>query len=575
MTAQQVAPGGLARLLDPSTGVMGPAISQLRRSAGVADAQLVTDGLRAAGGWPGRDTVQVTFGGHFSSGKSSLINMLLGTSLLPAGEDPETGVPCLLRSGTENRVAAYTSAGAVEVSFATEAIARYVSLIGADGDYRQEVRTVRELDITLATAAIPSGVVWADSPGINDIADMTELATRVARDSDILVWVINSKQPFSLTEQAFLRAHMAKCGPASVVFVVNVFLPSDTAEAWQAFLENRAERHLRRITENVDGVPPVIFTSVRAAAQHPGDFGGPAARALIASVSDAVAPAVQASRLFRAEAELRQVTEELTARMNAAEKRLKQAQAIAVSQGQARARQREAFLAAARKAISGVLTRHSETAVGCAAEVAATTNGKLGTAVSYAQQLDRKLGAAAERTAAELVGVIDACARAHQQTPLGWRAAEEITMLLLPGAAKLTASNTSSDKVAGGAGAGAVTGAIVGSAVPVIGTIAGAALGGLIGAVTGAATIGKTRRLIRQQLTGVGVAAAAHTLKAWPWVLAVAERRCTPATPPPGVPDDERLKALRMARATLAQRVLEPLAASLDRSLQTAQRAVA
>lgn len=559
MAGQVAATRGLARLLNPVAGDMQPVISQLSRSAGEADAQVVRDGLRAAGGWLKRDTVRVTFGGYFSSGKSSLLNMLLGTSLLPVSDDPETGVPCLLRSGTANRVVAHTSSGTAEVSFSTEAIAGYVSLIGADGDYREEVRAVRELDITLATAAIPSGVVWADSPGINDTAATTQLATRVARDSDVLVWVVNSRQPFSLTEQAFVRAHMAECGPASVVFVVNVFLPSDTPEvwAWQAFLEQRARSHRIRISENVAteaGVPRVVFTSARAAARNPQGFGGPAAGALIASVSDAAAPAVLADRLFRAEAEVRRVTDELAARANAAEKRLGQARAIVAEQQKARARQREAFLAAASSAVSAVFARHGDTAAACAAEVAATTSGKLQPAATYAQRLTSKLSGEAEKMARELVHAINACASAHEQTPLSQAAANEITGLLLPPAVTITAASASSDVVA-----------------PAVEAV----LGDLIGPVIGAALFGKRRKAIQQQLTAAGAAAATVMLAARPWVLAVAERCCMPRTPPPASPDESRLWALRMARATLAKRVLEPLTTGLASWQQIAWQEVA
>ncbi len=578
MAGEVAATRGLAGLLNPVAGDMRPVISELSRSAGKGDAKLVRDGLGAALRWVERDTVRVTFGGHFSSGKSSLINMLLGTSLLPASEDPETGVPCLLRSGTANRVAAHTTSGDVQVSFSTEAIAGYVSLIGADGDYRAEVRAVRDLDITLATAAIPSGIVWADSPGINDVAAMTELATRVARDSDVLVWVVTSKQPFSLTEQAFLRAHMAECGPASVVFVVNVFLSSDTPEAWQAFLEQRAQSHRIRIAGNVatdGGVPRVVFTSARAAARHSDGFGGPETRALIASVSDASAPAVLASRLFRAQAEVRRVTEDLAARADAAEKRLRQARAAAAKQQKARARQREDFLAAASSAISAVFARHGDTAAACAAEVTATTSGRLQPAASYAQQLTSKLGGAAEKMAGELVHAINACASAHWQTPLSQATVQEIAGLLLPQAVTITATSANSDKVVGGTGAGAAAGAVFGSIVPVIGTAAGAAIGGLIGAVTGAASISKSRKAIQQQLTAVGAAAAAHMLAARPGVLAVAERRCVPRTSPSAPPDDSPLRALRMARVTVTRRVLEPLAAGLAHWQQTAWQAVA
>jgi hypothetical protein len=570
VTGQASAASGLTRLLSPRGGEQ-PVISQLRLAAGEASARAVIDGLRAAAGCLDPDTVRVTFGGHFSSGKSSLINMLLGVSLLPVSDDPETGVPCLLRSGTANRILAHTSNGPATVPLNTAAIAGYVSLIGDDGDYRQEVYAVRELDITLATAAIPSGVVWADSPGINDIAAMTELATQVARGGDVLVWVVNSRQPFSLKEQAFLAEHIAERGPVSVVFIVNVFLPADTPAAWSAFLDTRAPSLRRRILGNLDpemGEPPVVFTSARAAAAHPESFGGPEARALLAAVSHRDAPAVRATRLFRAQAEVRKVADELASRATAAEDQLTRARAASAGQDKVRAGQRDAFRVTLPPAIAAVFARHGDTPARCAGEVAMMAGaGRPQPAAGYAQALAARLGTATQQITGELINAINGCAAMHGQAPLTPAAAQEIGWLLWSSVAPAPSMITGPANAVGNVRPAGQ--ARPGSASAIMENIeheAGVAIAGLIGAFGDVS--GKNRRVIQQQLAQAGAAATAHLLATRPTVVAAAERGCPPGTPPPAAPDDSRLRALRTARAAIVQQVLEPI----ETQLATCQR---
>src|SRR6516225_9862475 len=96
-----------------------------------------------------RPDVTLVFGGHFSSGKSTVINTLIGRTLLPTSDFPETGAACVIRHGETERIVADTSDGLVELPFGPDALSGRVSLISNDGDYRQEIGQVRRILITL------------------------------------------------------------------------------------------------------------------------------------------------------------------------------------------------------------------------------------------------------------------------------------------------------------------------------------------------------------------------------------------------------------------------------------------
>jgi Dynamin family len=513
---------------------MGAVIQQLTRGLGGDDAEFIAEGLRRAASHLTPAPVRVTVGGHFSSGKSSLINMLIGTPLLPTDELPETGVPCLLQSGEANQVLMRTRRGVKKIPFSTQAISKYVSLIGADGAYRDSIRAVRDLRIILGNRPIPADATWVDSPGINDVT-LTDVAAGLARDGDVLVWVVKSHQALAMTEQEFLAAHIAEAGPASVAFIVNAFLDSDTPHGWEAFTA-RQSRYVSRITQNIDtgGLPArVAVTSARAAAAHPDGFGGPEARALLASVSDPAAPLVTATRMFRATTELRGVMEKLSARVAAEEQRVAAEDSKIAAQQQARARQHDEFLRAVRQEIATLLSSHRSTADDCAAQVIRKLmRGSSPKPPNYYEtRLNAKLRSAMNRISRGATKKVNQCARAHGHTRLDSRGGNAIASALEPRAVRIAGYSSGSGFLQ--------------------------AVGDLF---TGKK---KQREAMRSQLSQAGADATARMLAATEQIVAEAAQYCTLQAPPLPQVNRTRLNALRSARLTLETDVAEPLRRAL------------
>jgi hypothetical protein len=581
MSTQAAEIRAIADALHPESPAMGPVTEQLTRGGGAVEARLVTEGLWRAGKHLAPRPVRVTFGGYFSSGKSSLLNMLIGDPLLPTDDLPETGVPCLLRSGDADRVLVRTSDGVTEIPFRTEDISRYVSLLGAGGEYRDSIRAVQDVRVILRSRPIPADATWVDSPGVNDQQAITELAAGLARDGDVLVWVTKSGQSMGLVEQDFLAGHLAEAGPASVTFVLNVILDADTEAAWERFT-GRREQYVRRITDNIqtDGVPAqVVCVSARAAASAgPGSggagFGAAEARALLAEISQQGAPRVVATRLFRATAELRRVVAELSTREAAEGQRVTAANAAAQAAADAeaarrkrdRARQHEEFLRAVRREVASVFAANSDLANGCASAVRAMTSGSLESPGYYGDRLGSKLVDAMGELAGDLTRAINRCARGHGHSELSGSGA--IARLLSPGTVSISGSASGTgESVVGGATAGGVIGGIIGSLFFGIGAVPGAAIGAAIGGTAGGSSAStKQREAIAAQLAQAGRDATARMLGAEAQVAALAVRDCTqPAQPARKAPraDESRLKALRTARQRLTELGLRPLEAAL------------
>lgn len=383
----------------------------------------------------GHPHVTLVFGGHFSSGKSTMINTLTGRVLLPASDFPETGVACVIRCGETERIVADTSEGLIELPFGPDALAGRVSLIGQDGEYRQEIGQVSRIMITLARSAVPSGDTWIDSPGINDTEAMTTRALEVARGADALIWVVNSRQALSMVEEELLRSYAAEHGTEAVAFLVNVFLREDIPGEWDRFLAARSDYHTWRIAALLDeaGPFPVAFISARAAGAEPEGYGGPEARELLALLSEPGSARVRAVRQRRAARELGRLTRELEARLWAEQARLVAEKAHYERWHAEVAERTRGFEADLTRAVNQCFDPYLKAVVQAGASLAdEMLIGPLRRDDGYSVRLSAEIESLTRSLALELFEAIGPCAVKYGRRDLPSQATVEFRALLLP-----------------------------------------------------------------------------------------------------------------------------------------------
>ncbi len=542
----------LGPLLDPDSGANRTALQSLARNAGRILTDRVKQRLGDGAARLSASSLRIVFGGHFSSGKSSMINMLIRQQLLPTSNYPETGVPCLISAGATNSIRVVAGSRERSVSFSTHSIAASVSLIGADGDYRAAVKKITRLDVTLTASPIGPGTVWVDSPGINDTAEMTSRAAAVANDADVLIWLVDSRQPMSEVEQAVLRDHIAAHGPASVVFIVNAFLDADTPGHWKCFLKDQAPTHQARIEQAIDtGTVPkrIVFASARAAAADPDGFGGPQACALLAEMTGPAHWRATATRCYQVRAELTRLVADLDSRVSQEEARLAAERAEQAKAASALARKHQDFLEAIGSQVRQVLARQQDAADAAVQAAAAMVDAAARTENFYGQDLTTRLQVAADAITADIAAAIAGQARKYGQTTLAATAQRELAHLLAPEPIEIVAG------IPGGAGKGVAIGAGVGLAAGTVVPVLGHAVGPIVGAVVGGwrAKAAKEQRVaaLRTEVRQVGDAAVTAMCGSAVAIIALVERAYPRPTAQPG-PDQNRLASLREVRKHLS-----------------------
>jgi GTP-binding protein EngB required for normal cell division len=118
------------------------------------------------------DTFDVAVIGRVSSGKSSLLNALLGAAILPTGVLPVTAFPTRLRRGPEARLHIAYASGQTE----TTTVDRIGEFVAESGNPGNEKRLTRLLVIYPSTT-LPADVTFVDTPGLGSVTPGGALQT--------------------------------------------------------------------------------------------------------------------------------------------------------------------------------------------------------------------------------------------------------------------------------------------------------------------------------------------------------------------------------------------------------------
>jgi GTP-binding protein EngB required for normal cell division len=111
------------------------------------------------------NNLEVALFGRVSSGKSSLLNALLNTNVLPVGINPITAVPTKLRYGAKLR-ADVTFGSGKEETVTIDELGVLVTEQGNPGNLRNVVRAVVEVP----SPRLKQGIVLVDTPGLGSLA---------------------------------------------------------------------------------------------------------------------------------------------------------------------------------------------------------------------------------------------------------------------------------------------------------------------------------------------------------------------------------------------------------------------
>ena len=151
--------------------------------------------------------------GEFRRGKSTLINALLRTPVLPSYIVPTTSSVNRITYDAEPRARVeYFDGTTKEIS-----ISELPDYATQDGEKRENVR---EVVVWYPTMYCANNVDIYDTPGLNDTEEMTKATTDVIDKMDVAIFTLSANVNFSASESQFLSEKLLSSNVGRVVFVV-------------------------------------------------------------------------------------------------------------------------------------------------------------------------------------------------------------------------------------------------------------------------------------------------------------------------------------------------------------------
>jgi predicted GTPase len=300
-----------------------------------------------------RREVTVVFGGNQKAGKSTLVNGAMRRTILAVNDLPETGTLCRISAGEKDEAVVVRDRAGTRrehIPCTSDAL-RDVTALQPGTVRKRGDQLAERVELTLQGVSIPPGVYWIDSPGLDDTEDMTARAREAADLADVYIFVSSSRQFLSDGEQAYLTAHIAHHGPASVVLVINAWLEKLTAEAWARFNSHNLPHHRNRLMERASEMgftadAPLVAYPVVGRALVEGDgqgFGGTEFMDMLLAIRSPEHPRIRRTRLFRAAERLRQLADKTQERKQVLQEKIEQEERAIQNAAQMAARRRERF----------------------------------------------------------------------------------------------------------------------------------------------------------------------------------------------------------------------------------------
>ncbi|HTU46877.1 MAG TPA: dynamin family protein [Bryobacteraceae bacterium] len=158
-------------------------------------------------------TYEIAFFGRVSTGKSSLLNAIMATELLPVGVTPITSVPTRIKNGLSSQLLVWTAEGRFS-KYPIEQLAEFVTEAQNPGNEKRVIRLLVEIPLPM----LPDEVVLVDTPGLGSLAleGAAETLAYLPR-CDLGVVLVDASSNLQADDVATVDALRAAAVPALVV----------------------------------------------------------------------------------------------------------------------------------------------------------------------------------------------------------------------------------------------------------------------------------------------------------------------------------------------------------------------
>lgn len=184
-----------------------------------------TEALKAAEHQLSDDTLRVLVMGRFSSGKSTMLNALLGQSFLPMKPIPTTAVISEIIYGDRAEATLYPVKGNQLIKInnvTTQELSKYVVIDHSNSTDEPREKLYKKIVIKYPLNICRHGIMLVDSPGLDDPTCHDAITQEYLPNTDAIIYCLNSNQAFTAGDKKEIEA-LTSMGYKSIIFVLTYF----------------------------------------------------------------------------------------------------------------------------------------------------------------------------------------------------------------------------------------------------------------------------------------------------------------------------------------------------------------
>jgi len=184
--------------------------------------------------------LEVAFFGRVSSGKSSLLNHLLGEEVLPVGVLPVTAVLTRLCRAEENEMVVRFEISQPQ-RLPLDQIAEFVTEEGNPGNRKQ----VTEVQVRLTNPRLAEGVTFMDTPGVGSLATLGAAQTKAYLPRcDLGILLVDAGSSMDYEDIALLRGFFDAAIPAMILISKADLLSETDRRRVRNYVSEQVQREL-------------------------------------------------------------------------------------------------------------------------------------------------------------------------------------------------------------------------------------------------------------------------------------------------------------------------------------------
>lgn len=185
-------------------------------------------------------TYEIAFFGRVSTGKSSLLNAIMGLDLLPVGVTPITSVPTRIKNGPISQLLVWTAEGRF-TKYPVEQLAEFVTEARNPGNEKRVARLLVEIPLPM----LPDEAILVDTPGLGSLAleGAAETLAYLPR-CDLGVVLVDASSNLQTDDVATVDALRAASIPALVVLSKADLIPEPDRQRLLNYMHTQLTRQI-------------------------------------------------------------------------------------------------------------------------------------------------------------------------------------------------------------------------------------------------------------------------------------------------------------------------------------------